>query len=403
MINVAILKKPYIIIIFAIIGALVGIYYAPFAIYIKPLGEIFVSLLKMLVVPIILFGIVVSVAKLGESANIKKLAVSILLSIVLLSTISGFLGAFLSVLFNFGSTVDANIINSLSASNPAPNTENFKFVTVLDFIKALIPQNPFKALTEGNLLQVLFFSIILGLSLAYINNSNKSKILASLDLINDALINIINIIMYLAPFGVFSLMAYLTASLGANIFYDTIKLILLVIFGLFIWLYVGLGLVVVFFTNLKYTDFIKKIIPLQIMAFSTSSSLASLPVNIKTCTNLNLKPNIFSLVLPIGAVMNMGGSSLFYAASVVFCAQLFNIDLTLASIIAIVVVGMLGSIATPGIPGLSLSVIMVMIIAGVPLIALPIIIAVDRVLDMFITIVNVVSDTVVSAIVSKYN
>jgi Na+/H+-dicarboxylate symporter len=212
---------------------------------------------------------------------------------------------------------------------------------------------------------------------------------------------LIKSIMYLAPVGVFALMAYLLATTGLDILYTLLKLILVLILGLVFWIYGVLGLVIIFFTKVKYIDFIKKIIPLQLVAFSTSSSLASIPTNMSVCENLKVNQNVYRFTLPIGATIHMNGSALFYCVVTIFCANFFNIDLSFTTYLIMAVVAMLGSIATPGVPGLSLTVVMVLGVAGVPLAALPLIIAVDRVLDMFITVANAVGDTVATTFVDN--
>ncbi len=394
-------NSPVSIITLAFLGAISGLIFKENTYFLKPIGDLFINLIKMLLVPVIIFTVINATSKLNDHANALQLGVFGFIYFFITSFFAGCLGVFLAYYLSPGIGITSLPTEFLTLpanlSNINPNVK----IGFWDFIFGMIPNNPFKAITEGNLLPILFFAIFLGIGVSYSKNKDKVVVINIVSATSDILMWMVKKVMLLAPIAVFSLMAYLLASIGIEIIYVVGKLFLVVIGGLFIWLYLVLAGSVGLFSKISYWSFVKHIIPLKIVAFSTSSSLVSLPKNIETCDKIGINHNISSFILPIGATLNMNGSSMFYSIVTVFFAQMFGVNLDMYTYFLIAITATLGSMATPGIPGLSLTVVMVMLVANVPLIGLPLIIAIDRILDMFITTVNVIGDTSCAVIADK--
>ncbi|XWO14256.1 Proton/glutamate-aspartate symporter [Candidatus Hepatincola sp. Pdp] len=389
------------ILLLAVLGSVCGYLFQDKVLFLKPFGDVFISLIKMLIIPIIFFTVLKATSLLGEHNKAIKLSVFSLLYFLGSSFLAGLLGVALSLYLQPGLGVGSLPQQFLSMSQDMKAAATTKIVTIWDFIFNMIPLNPVKAMADGNLLPVLFFSIFVGVALSYVKHKDKDNVIKSIDVYAEVFLWIIAKVMYLAPVAVFCLMAYLVATIGLNVIYLVGKLFLTVIMGHIIWVYGVLATLAMFSGKVSYFQFVKTIFPLQLIAFSTSSSLVSLPKNMETCTKLGADKKIMSLILPLGATLNMNGSALYYVVVTMFFAQMFQVDITFYTYILIALTAAFGSMATPGVPGLSLTIIMVILVAHVPLIGLPLIFAVDRILDMPITSVNVVGDTTATMLASR--
>lgn len=386
----------YNIIIFSILGAIFGFFSSDFMVFIKPLGDFFIQCIKMLIVPLIIFSVLNATARLAETNKAGKIGAYSILYFLLTSIFAVVLGLIFSIMFNLGLGVgktpeySAELIGEYSALS-----------SISEFIMNLVPINPIKSFSEGNIIQILVFTIFLGIALSYIKNQYRDTFVNNLSVLNDSFIWMIEKVMYLTPIGVFSLLGYAVATMGVDVLSLMIKFLLVYILVCFIMVYIFYGFLVKFFSKLSYIQFFKGIIPLKIISFSTSSSLVSLPTNIKNCTDLGLNKNILNFVLPIGATINMNGSAMFYAMAGVFCANVFGVELSLSSYIAIAITSILAAIGTAGVPGATLLVVIVFSSANIPLEGIPLILAMDRVFDMFRTPVNVIGDSTCVALLDE--
>lgn len=381
------------IIILAILGGLLGFYFKDQIFFLKPFGDLFINLIKMLLVPVIFFTVINATSTLNNHTNALQLGGFSFLYFFLTSFISGVLGVLLAYYFTPGAGIVTLPKEFLTLPPDLSNVGDMKMVGFWDFVFGMIPKNPIKSLTEGNLLPILFFAIFVGIGISYSKSKDKEVLVKTVSATSDMFMWMVKKVMFLAPAAVFCLMAYLVGSIGVEIVYLVAKLFFVILLGLFIWIYLFLGGFISLVSRVSYIKFIKSIMPLKLFAFSTSSSIVSLPKNMEACDNMGVSKDISRFILPIAATLNMNGSSLFYSIVTVFFAQMFNVPLDLYAYILIAFTASLGSMATPGVPGLSLTVVMVMLVANVPLIGLPLIIAIDRILDMFITTTNVVGDT----------
>lgn len=382
------------ILILAVLGIIIGYVFGEDIVFLKPFGDLFISLIRMMLIPIIFFTLVNATASFNEHKNALHLGGFALIYFFVTSFLSGLFGVMIAYYLQPGYGIAGELPNELlTLSNDLKDVGNVKLLTFWDFVFNMIPNNVFKSLADGHVLPILFFAIFMGIGISYTKNENKKFVSNAISVINDVMMWMVAKIMYLAPIAVFSLMAYLVGFIGIEVVFLVSKLFAIIISGLIIWLYVVQALIVSTTTRVSYIKFIRTILPLQLLAFSTSSSLVSLPKNLEVCQKMGADSKIASFILPLGATLNMNGSAFYYCVVTVFFAQMFGVKLDMHLYILIPFVAALASMGTPGVPGLSMTIIMVMVVANVPLLGVPLIIAIDRILDMFITTVNVIGDT----------
>ena len=381
-----------------ILGVLTGIIFQDKASIFAPLGDIFLKLITMLIVPLVFFNIILGAVSLGKTKSAGKVGFLTLAYYLFTSAISVVIGIGAGVIFKpgFGITVPSSLLvneNTYSVAN-----------TTMDFwqtIMSIIPSNPFKSLIEGNILQIIFFSLFLGICLSKLEEKKQKPVIDILETINDVLIKMIEKILILAPIGVFGLMANSIALFGINILVLVLKL-----FGVFT---LSLGLIhfgmlpgfVKLFTGISPLKFIKTLAPAQILAFSTASSMATLPTNTQCCEKLGVENSTASFILPLGATINMNGNAMLYGLVTMFFAQMFDVHIGLHQYIGIILTSVLGAVGTAGVPGPSLLVVAVLASAGVPVVALPLVFGIDRIMDMMRTSTNILGDASCAVIMDR--
>jgi Na+/H+-dicarboxylate symporter len=389
----------FFILLAMILGATTGLLMGNSASIFKPLGEIFIQLIKMLVVPLVLFSLISGASNLVNIKSPTKIALFVL-SFFLISTVLAIvLGLFLGNVFHLGE----NISDIKHLFKNDPNLQEYKNLSGFwNTILSIIPKNPFLSLVDGSILQVLFFAIFFGISISLLPNQNKKIIIELSNTINDALIWMMLKIMYIAPIGIFGLMADTVGNFGFNILYILLKLFLVFILANVIYIYGFLSVLVKLFSRVGYFNFLKNTLPVKLMAFSTASSLTTLPINIESSTKMGVSKEISSFVLTLGATINMNGNGIFYAVTTIFFANIFNIDLTFNTYILIVITSVLGAIGTAGVPGPSLLLVVVLVSANIPLEGLALIFGVDRIFDMIRTTTNCIGNSACSILTESY-
>jgi Na+/H+-dicarboxylate symporter len=275
----------------------------------------------------------------------------------------------------------------------------------------MVPQNFFLATTDNAaMLQVVFFAILAGIALLQIPRSKAEPVMAFFDGFNEVITQIVNYIMVIAPYGVFALMASLIVEIAGDdpdsaltLLLALLKYSLIVLAGLFIVMVVMFPLLLKFMTKVPVGHFFRAIRPAQLLAFSTSSSNATLPVTMKiTEEELGVSENISSFVLPLGATVNMNGTSLYQSVAAVFIAQALGMELTFGQQVMIVLTSTLAAVGSAGVPGAGLIMLIVVLEAiGIPAAGIALIMAPDRILDMFRTVVNITGDVVVAAVIAS--
>jgi Na+/H+-dicarboxylate symporter len=380
--------------------------------WIKPFGTIFINLLKMIAVPLIVVSLIVGLADLKDISKLSKLGSRTVLFYLCSTVIAVTIGLGLANLIKPGSYINEESRESLlenfsvDASQKIELAVKAKDSGPLQPLIDIVPDNFFKALSDnGSMLQVIFFVILIGIGLILIEEKKSKPVVDFFKGLNDVIMKIIDIIMLFSPYGVFALMAALMveipdfSTLGALGIYG-----LTVLLGLFIMAFVFYPTLLMIFAKVNPITFFKAIAPAQLLAFSTSSSAATLPVTMECVTeNLGVDEEVSSFVLPLGATVNMDGTSLYQAVAAIFIAQAMLPDpLDLQTQLMIVVTATLASIGSAAVP--SAGMVMLVIVlgqAGIPEAGLALIFAIDRPLDMCRTVVNVTSDSTIATIVAK--
>ena len=385
--------------------------------WIKPLGTIFVKLLKLIAVPLILASLIKGISDLKDISKFASIGLKTIIIYVLTTVIAISIGLILVNTLNPGDGVSTETIAKLTETYADNSSVQGKIAEAsrqqasrpLDFLVDMVPDNAFSALSNNKLmLQVIFLAMFLGISLLLVGEKSAKPLKEFFDSLNDVVLKMVDLIMLSAPYAVFALLANVVVSSGdpellyALLFYSGV-----VVGGLALMICFYLVLVSVI-TKRNPLWFLKQISPAQLLAFSTSSSAATLPVTMERVEeHLGVDKEVSSFVLPVGATINMDGTSLYQAVAAVFIAQALDFDLTFADQLAIVLTAFLASIGSAAVPGAGMVMLVIVLESvGFPAdklaIGLALIFAVDRPLDMCRTMVNVTGDATVSMIVAKF-
>ena len=384
--------------------------------WVKPIGTIFVKLLKLIAVPLILASLIKGISDLKDISKFASIGLKTIVIYVLTTVIAISIGLILVNTFNPGDGVSQETISKLTETYAGNSGVQGKIAEAsrqqagrpLDFLVDMVPDNAFSALSNNKLmLQVIFLAMFLGISLLLVGEKSAKPLKDFFDSLNDVVLKMVDLIMLTAPFAVFALLANVVVSSGdpellyALLFYSGV-----VVSGLLLMVCFYLILVTVI-TKRNPFWFLKQISPAQLLAFSTSSSAATLPVTMERVEeHLGVDKEVSSFVLPVGATINMDGTSLYQAVAAVFIAQALDFDLTFADQFMIVLTALLASIGSAAVPGAGMVMLVIVLESvGFPAdklaIGLALIFAVDRPLDMCRTMVNVTGDATVSMIVAK--
>jgi|TARA_B110000902_G_scaffold49973_1_gene57250 Na+/H+-dicarboxylate symporter len=384
--------------------------------WIKPIGTIFVKLLKLIAVPLILASLIKGISDLKDISKFASIGLKTIIIYVLTTVIAISIGLILVNTLNPGDGVSQETISKLTETYAGDSGVQGKIAEAsrqqagrpLDFLVDMVPDNAFSALSNNKLmLQVIFLAMFLGISLLLVGEKSAKPLKDFFDSLNDVVLKMVDLIMLTAPFAVFALLANVVVSSGdpellyALLFYSGV-----VVGGLLLMVCFYLILVTVV-TKRNPLWFLKQISPAQLLAFSTSSSAATLPVTMERVEeHLGVDKEVSSFVLPVGATINMDGTSLYQAVAAVFIAQALDFDLTFTDQLMIVLTALLASIGSAAVPGAGMVMLVIVLESvGFPAdklaIGLALIFAVDRPLDMCRTMVNVTGDATVSMIVAK--
>tara|TARA_B100000965_G_scaffold113660_1_gene93820 strand:- start:6120 stop:7361 length:1242 start_codon:yes stop_codon:yes gene_type:complete len=366
------------------------------------LGDIFIRLLKMVIVPLIFTSIIIGVSSIKDRSKIGRLGFKTFLYYISTSLIAILIGLFLANTIEPG--VGASTITDVGSYDTSKlNSSN----SILDILKRMIPLNPISALANGDMLGIIFFAIFFGIVLSFVESKHSSNILALVNSIYHVVMKMTQIVIKCAPLGVFGLMTKAVSNSGLSIFKELGLYALTIASGLSIHLFVVLPLILFFVVRVNPISHFRAMASAMVTAFSTSSSSATLPVTMG-CVKDNVKASneVTSFVLPMGATINMDGTALYECAGVLFIAQALGIDLNASQQFIVVITALLASIGAAGIPSAGL-VMLFIVTNAVGLnsesVALWVgsMLAIDRPLDMFRTMVNISSDSVGVAVIAK--
>jgi len=378
--------------------------------WIKPFGNIFINSLKLIAVPLILASLIKGVSDLKDISKLSKMGGRTIGIYIVTTVIAVTIGLTIVNIVKPGGSISEDTRNELvenykgDADSKIAQANEQKESGPLRALEDLVPDNIFSAASDnGNMLQVIFFAIFFGVGLILIPEEKASPVKKFFDGFNEVILKLIDLIMLAAPYGVFALLAALVVeSPSVDLFKALAWYAVCVVLGLALMICVYI-LFVWIFTKRSPSFFVKGISPAQLLAFSTSSSAATLPVTMERVEeHMGVEEEVTSFVLPIGATINMDGTSLYQAVAAVFIAQAFGMDLSFGTQLGIIVTATLASIGSAAVPGAGMVMLVIVLAqAGIPEAGLALIFAVDRPLDMCRTVVNVTGDAAVSMMVAK--
>lgn len=380
--------------------------------WIKPWGNIFIRMLQLIAVPLVLVSLIKGVTGIEDIRRFSQIGLKALLIYMSTTVCAILVGLALVLSVKPGNFVDAAVASQMKESYQHVVNEKMSAAEStseqgpLSFLNDIVPDNLFAASSNNSkMLQVIFFAIFFGIAAISLPKEKTKAVLKVVDSLYDIILKMVDYIIRFAPYGVFALMAALVADNSSNlsIFAALGMYTLTVIVGLLLLIFVFYPLLVHLFTRIQIKHFIRSMYPVQLLAFTTSSSAATLPLNMETTErDLGISKEITSFVLPVGTTINMDGTSCYQAIAVVFIAQVMHIHLGWSELIAIVLLTTISSIGTPAIPGGSYVILtMVLSSVGIPADGLALILGVDRPLDMLRTSVNVTGDATVASIIDK--
>ncbi len=375
-------------------GVVLGNLVPEFAIKFKPIGDLFIRAIKMLIVPLIFSSLLVGVAGMKDPKKMGRVGLKTFGLYLLTTAVAITIGLTIGTLLEPGAGVSLNPSVTAKEIKQAPS-----FVETL---LSTVPKNPAKALTEGNVLQIIVFAILLGISLVLAGKPGE-PVIKVMNGIAEAMYKMTAMVMELAPYGVFALMASVAAQYGLDIIIPLIKVLFGVYLGCIIHALVTLGGSVAFIARLNPIPFFQGIVDALAVAYTTASSSGTLPITIRCARrNLGVSDSISSFVLPLGATINMDGTAMYQGVAALFIAQAYAIDLTFGDYATIILTSTLASIGSAGVPGAGLIMLtLVLNSVGLPVEGIAIIAGIDRILDMARTTVNVVGDCMVTVLVAK--
>lgn len=385
--------------------------------YIKPIGTIFIKLLVLIAVPLVLVSLVTGVTSLNDTAQLSRMGGKTVAIYAITTVLAISIGLATVNIMKPGKSLPVETREQLQAtySESLEGRDEAAMEVMdrgpLDFFVDIVPENFFSAASDNsNMLQVVFVAILLGIGIIQIGGKKAETLTNFFDAFNDVIIRIVELIMLTAPYGVFALMASLLIDLAGDDLGKALELLyalgwycLAVLIGLTIHVFVVYATLFKATSNMKLSTFFRAIQPAMLLGFSTSSSAATLPVTMERVEkNLGVEDEVASFVLPIGATVNMDGTSLYQAVAAVFIAQALGMDLTLVQQLTIVVTATAASIGAAGVPGAGIIMLVIVLESvQVPTAGIALILGVDRILDMFRTMVNITGDAAVSVAVAS--
>ncbi len=376
-----------------IAGLIVGAILGPSAAAIKPIGTVFINLIKMLIVPLIFVSLVCGVTAMHDANKMGRIALKTIVIYLMTTAVAITIGLGLGTLLQPGAGIDITAASTVEARE-AP--------TLVDTLIGLFPTNPIAAMANGSVLQIIVFAILFGIAINLAGEAG-AKIRQFFEWMAEVIYKLTGVIVALAPYGVFALMAWVAGTYGMDVLLPLGMVILAVYLGCVIHAIVVYGGAISLVAKLNPIRYFQGIAEAQAVAFTTTSSSGTLPVTM-SCTqkNLGVSRGVSSFVLPLGATINMDGTALYQGVCALFVAQAFGISLGFDQYVTIILTATLASIGTAGVPGAGLIMLsLVLTSVGLPLEGVAIIAGIDRILDMARTALNVTGDGMVSVVVAK--
>ena len=370
-------------------------------------GNIFLGLIQMIVIPLIFASIIRGLASSEDLEQLKKIGIRIVFYFILTTVVAIIIGLSISLVIGPGYYIDAELAPTAASGNLVPDIGERPNGTGLDSLPemfiSLIPENPLGSMVEREMLQIVLFAVIIGLALVAIPPRQAQPILSLMGSLQEVCMTVVRWAMCLAPLAVFGLLAQITIKVGLDVILSMAVYVGTVLLGLLLMICIYL-LIVTFIARTSPKKFLSAVREVQLLAFSTSSSAAVMPLSMQTAEQkLNVRPSISQFLIPLGATINMDGTALYQAAATVFLAQVFNIELGLPALLLVLVTTVGASIGSPATPGVGIVILaMVLNTVGIPSSGIALIIGVDRILDMSRTVINVTGDLAACLVMDRW-
>lgn len=375
------------------LGLVVGLLFKDVALMLKPVGTLFINMIKMLIVPLVFVTLVTGITSMEDLSKMRRIGIKTFSIYLVTTAIAVAIGLAFGLIFEPGAGVALSNTAAVAAKKAPP---------LVDTLLALIPTNPMDSLVKGDILQIIVFAIFLGIAISMAGEKGK-PVAAFFESFSEVMFKLTEIVISFAPIGVFGLMAWVSASYGVDVLISLAKVIGCVYIACLFHMALTMGGGIAIFARLNPIKFFKGMASAQTVAFTTTSSSGTLPVTTSnTIHNLGVSKPIASFVLPLGATINMDGTAIYQGICAVFVAQAFGVDLTFANYMTIILTATLASIGTAGVPGAGLIMLsLVLTSVNLPLEGIAIIAGIDRILDMARTTVNITGDAMTAVIVAK--
>lgn len=379
-----------------ILSILLGSIFGSSIDFLKPLGDLFLRLIKFIIVPLILSTLIVGVASSSDPKQLGRIGLKTIAYYLGTTAIAIIIGLAVAYMISPGKGVDIPTAN-LEVPETATQESEGAVATLLN----IIPENPFDALADGNILQVIFFALFIGLGITLVGEKAQ-PVYRFFDAFAEIMYKITGIVMKVAPIGIVGLLAPVVGQYGITVLLPLLKVILAVYLACILHAMIVYSLAVKAWGGMSPVHFFKGISPAALVAFSTASSAGTLPVTIKNTTETLGVPNkVASFVLPLGATINMDGTAIYQGVAVIFIAQFYSLELTFYQLLTVVLTTVLASIGTAGVPGAGMIMLaMVLTSINMPLEGIALIAGIDRVLDMMRTMLNIVGDASAAVVVA---
>lgn len=375
-----------------VLGIIAGLAFGEKITFIKPVGDLFIRLLRMLVVPLIFSSLVVGVASMEDMTKMGRVGIKTIICYLTTTLFAIVIGLGAAFLIKPGIGVHLNL--------PDVNVSNITNPSLVNTILEIVPKNPMGALASGKVLQIICFAIFIGIAIVLVGKRAK-PVLDFCDGLAEIMYKLTNIVIGFAPYGVFALIAYVVGAQGAEVLIPLLKVIITVYLGCAIHIFFVQGVIIVgVLGKCNPWKFFKHFSEAMLFSFVTASSSATLPVSMRCCQkNMGVSKSVSSFVQPLGATINMDGTSMYQGICVVFLAQLFGLDLNMSQILTVLLTALLASIGTAGVPGAGLIMLTMVVTAiGLPPEGIAIVAGVDRILDAARCVPNVTGDAAVTLV-----
>jgi proton glutamate symport protein len=381
-------------------------------VFIEPIGTAWIRLITMVVVPLVFASLVVGTASLGDITKLGRIGGKTVVYYLATTAIAVTIGLILSNLIQPGSRIDPAALEGLRSTYMAESASQVELARdapgLMEILLRMIPRNPIEALASGDMLPIIFFAIFFGAAVSALPAERREHVVGFFDGVNEAAMVMIHWIMRLAPYAVFALIGAVIARFGLDVLQSLMVYSIVVILGLILQVAFTYSLAIRFLARRKPRDFFGRIREAQLIAFSTSSSNATLPVTMEVAEEkLDIEKEVSSFVLPLGATINMDGTALYQAVATMFIAQVLIGDISLTAQFAIVLTATLASIGAAGVPSAGIIILVVVLeqaLAGTgvdPAAGIALVLGVDRILDMCRTTVNVTGDLTAAAVIER--